>query len=248
MEWVQNQSWSDPAHSVPGPENRVIELSQIRKRYADDSTGAPALDGVDLRIARGEFVAVMGPSGCGKTTLLNIIGLIDAPSSGRYWFADEDLSNRSIDELATLRKRHMAFIFQSFHLIADLNVYDNVELPLRYQNIARARRRTLVREVLELVGLDARARQFPEQLSGGQQQRVAIARALVNDPAVILADEPTGKLDSRNGEEVLDMLVTLNRSGATVLMVTHSQACAAHADRIVHLRDGRIVPTTLALA
>jgi len=219
----------------------VIELSDVSKRYGQGATEPAALDGIDLTVERGEFVAVMGPSGCGKTTLLNIVGLIDAPTSGRYLFAQQDLAGRSENELTELRKHNIAFIFQAFQLIPELTVYENVELPLRYQPATRARRRTAVREVLELVGLDARARDYPDALSGGEQQRVAIARALVNDPKVILADEPTGNLDRGNGEAVLDMLSLLNREGATVLMVTHSPSCAERADRVVHLLDGRIV-------
>jgi putative ABC transport system ATP-binding protein len=218
----------------------MIRLSNVSKRYSSASDSA-ALDGIDLTIERGEFVAVMGPSGSGKTTMLNIVGLIDKPSSGRYLFGDEDLSSRSVDELTELRRLHVSFIFQSFHLIPDLSIYENVALPLRYQKVPRARWASRVREVLELVGLDARARHYPEALSGGEQQRVAIARALVNDPALILADEPTGNLDSKNGTDVMDMLATLHREGATVVMVTHSPARAAHAGRIVHLLDGRIV-------
>jgi putative ABC transport system ATP-binding protein len=218
----------------------MIRLSNVSKRYSNASDSA-ALDGIDLTIERGEFVAVMGPSGSGKTTMLNILGLIDTPSSGRYVFDDEDLSSRSVDELTALRRLHVSFIFQSFHLIPDLSIYENVELPLRYQRVPSARWANRVREVLELVGLDSRARHYPEALSGGEQQRVAIARALVNDPALILADEPTGNLDSKNGTEVMDMLATLHREGATVVMVTHSPARAAQAERIVHLLDGRIV-------
>ena len=219
----------------------MIELEAVTKRYAALDSERAALDGIDLRVERGEFVAVMGPSGCGKTTLLNIVGLIDAPTTGRYVFANEDLAGRSENELTLLRKRNIAFIFQAFHLIPELSIYENVELPLRYQSASRARRRTAVREVLELVGLDARAKDYPEALSGGEQQRVAIARALVNDPKVILADEPTGNLDRGNGSAVLDMLCTLNRVGATVIMVTHSPACAERAHRVVHLLDGRVV-------
>jgi len=218
----------------------MIRLSNVTKRYSS-SRDAAALDGIDLTIERGEFVAVMGPSGSGKTTMLNIVGLIDTPSSGRYVFGDEDLSSRSVDELTDLRRRHVSFIFQSFHLISDLTVYENVELPLRYQKVPRARWATRVREVLELVGLDSRTKQYPDELSGGQQQRVSIARALVNDPSLILADEPTGNLDSRNGADVMEMLGVMQREGATVVMVTHSPARAAQADRVVHLLDGRIV-------
>ena len=220
----------------------MIRLANVSKRYPNAPPSTAALDCVDLSMERGEFVAVMGPSGSGKTTMLKIIGLIDTPSSGRYVFGGEDLSNRSVDQLAELRRRHVGFIFQSFQLIADLNVYENVELPLHYQDLPRARWRTRVRELLELVGLDARANHYPEDLSGGEQQRVAIARALVNDPALIVADEPTGNLDRRNEADTLDMLATLHAAGATVLIVTHSAARAAHAERIIHLCDGRIVP------
>jgi putative ABC transport system ATP-binding protein len=219
---------------------RVIKLSNVTKRYSGPAESA-ALDGIDLTIERGEFIAVMGPSGSGKTTMLNIVGLIDTPSSGRYLFGNEDLSSRSVDQLTELRRKHVSFIFQSFNLIPDLNIHDNVELPLRYQRVPRARWSNRVREVLELVGLDARAKRYPEELSGGEQQRVAIARALVNDPSLILADEPTGNLDSQNGAEVMEMLTTLHREGATVVMVTHSPTRAAQANRIVHLLDGRIV-------
>ena len=217
----------------------VIRLLNVTKHYSNPSD-SPALDGIDLTIERGEFVAVMGPSGSGKTTMLNIVGLIDTPSSGRYLFCDEDLTNRSVDALTELRRRHVSFVFQSFHLIPDLSIYENVELPLRYQRVPRARWANRVREVLELVGLDARAKHYPEDLSGGEQQRVAIARALVNDPSLILADEPTGNLDSRTGADVMEMLTTLHREGATVVMVTHSPDRAAQAGRIVHLLDGRI--------
>jgi putative ABC transport system ATP-binding protein len=220
----------------------MISLMNVSKRYSDAASAAPALDRVDLTIERGEFVAVMGPSGSGKTTMLNIVGLIDSPSSGSYVFGGNDLSNRSIDQLAELRSRHVGFIFQTFHLVSDLDVYENVELPLHYQSVPRALWRTRVREVLELVGLDARSKDLPHELSGGEQQRVAIARALVNDPSLILADEPTSSLDGRHDAEVLDMLATLHREGATVLMVTHSLDRAARAERIVHLHGGRIVP------
>jgi putative ABC transport system ATP-binding protein len=221
--------------------SKVIRLSDVSKRYPLGRSEAVALAGVDLSVERGEFVAVMGPSGSGKTTLLNIVGLIDAPSSGRYLFGDEDLSQRSVEQLTELRRRNVAFIFQAFNLIPEMTVYENVELPLRYQAAARARRRSAVREVLELVGLDGRAKTYPDELSGGEQQRVAIARALVNDPKLILADEPTGNLDTQRGDEVMDMLEILNRAGATVMMVTHSPARAARAGRIVNLLDGRIV-------
>jgi putative ABC transport system ATP-binding protein len=220
----------------------MIRLSGVTKRYRTTELETAALDGVDLDIEQGEFVAVMGPSGGGKSTLLNIVGLIDAPSAGRYYFADHEVSGYSENRLADLRKGNVGFIFQSFNLIDELTVFENVELPLLYQRVPRAQRRNLVREALELVGLSARARHKPEQLSGGQQQRVAVARAVVGDPKLILADEPTGNLDSKNGEEVMSMLKILNEQGATIMMVTHSPSHAERAHRIVNLFDGRIVP------
>jgi putative ABC transport system ATP-binding protein len=219
----------------------MIKLSQVSKKYRTTQLETTALDAVDFALDEGEFVAVMGPSGCGKSTLLNIVGLIDNPSSGEFFFGDREISRYSENRLADLRKGNVGFIFQSFNLIDELDVYENVELPLLYQKIGKAQRRNLVREALELVGLSARARHKPEQLSGGQQQRVAVARAVVGNPRLILADEPTGNLDSKNGEEVLGMLTTLNEQGTTVLMVTHSPSHAARAHRIVNLLDGRVV-------
>ncbi len=219
----------------------MIRLASVSKQYRTTELETTALDGVDLDIEQGEFVAVMGPSGCGKSTLLNIIGLIDAPSGGQYFFGDREVSGYSESRLADLRKGNVGFIFQSFNLIDELTVYENVELPLLYQKVPKAQRRNLVREALELVGLSARARHRPEQLSGGQQQRVAVARAVVGDPKLILADEPTGNLDSKNGEEVMSMLKILNEQGATILMVTHSPGHAERAHRIVNLLDGRVV-------
>jgi putative ABC transport system ATP-binding protein len=219
----------------------MIKLSHISKKYRTTELETTALDGVDFELANGEFVAVMGPSGCGKSTLLNIVGLIDNPSSGEYFFFDREISQYSESRLANLRKGNVGFIFQSFNLIDELNVYENVELPLLYQKVSKPQRRNLVREALELVGLSARAKHKPDQLSGGQQQRVAVARAVVGNPKLILADEPTGNLDSKNGEEVLGMLTTLNEQGTTVLMVTHSPTHAARAHRIVSLLDGRVV-------
>jgi putative ABC transport system ATP-binding protein len=219
----------------------MIRLAGVTKHYRTTELETTALDGIDLDIAPGEFVAVMGPSGCGKSTLLNIVGLIDAPSSGQYFFADREVSGYSENRLADLRKGNVGFIFQSFNLIDELTVYENVELPLLYQKVPKAQRRNLVREALELVGLSARAKHRPEQLSGGQQQRVAVARAVVGDPKLILADEPTGNLDSKNGEEVMNMLKILNEQGATILMVTHSPSHAERAHRIVSMLDGRIV-------
>ena len=220
----------------------MIRLESVTKLYRTTEMETRALAGVDLNVQQGEFVAVMGPSGCGKSTLLNIVGLIDSPSSGQYYFGDHEISGYSESRLAGLRKGRIGFIFQSFNLIDELNVYENVELPLLYQGISRAQRRNLVREALELVDLSSRARHRPEQLSGGQQQRAAVARAVVNDPSLILADEPTGNLDTKNGEDVMGMLETLHEQGATILMVTHSPNHSARADRIVNLLDGRIVP------
>ncbi len=219
----------------------MIRLTQVSKKYRTTELETAALDGVDFALESGEFVAVMGPSGCGKSTLLNIVGLIDNPSSGEYFFFEREISQYSESRLANLRKGNVGFIFQSFNLIDELNVYENVELPLLYQKVSKPQRRNLVREALELVGLSARAKHKPDQLSGGQQQRVAVARAVVGNPKLILADEPTGNLDSKNGEEVLGMLTTLNEQGTTVLMVTHSPSHAARAHRIVNLLDGRVV-------
>jgi putative ABC transport system ATP-binding protein len=219
----------------------MIKLTQVSKKYRTTELETAALDSVDFALESGEFVAVMGPSGCGKSTLLNIVGLIDNPSSGEYLFFEREISQYSESRLANLRKGNVGFIFQSFNLIDELNVYENVELPLLYQKVSKPQRRNLVREALELVGLSARAKHKPDQLSGGQQQRVAVARAVVGNPKLILADEPTGNLDSKNGEEVLGMLTTLNEQGTTVLMVTHSPTHAARAHRIVNLLDGRVV-------
>lgn len=219
----------------------MFSLRNASKIYRTSSIETTALDEVSLDIDEGDFVAVMGPSGCGKSTLMNIFGMIDVPSSGGYFFFNRDISGYSPQRLAAVRKGNVGFIFQSFNLIDELDVFENVELPLIYQHIRRNRRKTLVREALELVGLSARTDHLPSQLSGGQQQRVAVARAIVGDPKLILADEPTGNLDSRNGEEVLDMLRVLNEQGATILMVTHSHEHARAAGRVVHMLDGRIV-------
>ena len=222
--------------------NGMITLSGVSKRYRTIDVETTALDAVNIEIGQGEFVAIMGPSGCGKSTLLNIVGLIDSPTSGRYLLAGEDVARYGEDRLTDVRMNNVGFIFQSFNLIDDLTVEENVELPLVYQNVGRAVRRSRVREVLELVGLRARARHKPTQLSGGQQQRVAVARAVVCDPKLIVADEPTGNLDTKNGEDVMDMLATLNEQGATILMVTHSPSHAGRASRLINLLDGRVVP------
>ena len=220
----------------------MICLKKINRVFRGEGVETCALNDVSLNISAGEFVAVMGPSGCGKSTLLNIVGMIDAPTSGTYLFDGLDVSHKSEEELVELRKKKFGFIFQSFNLIDDLSVYENVELPLRYNDRPKRERRIQVREALELVDLIDRAGHTPRHLSGGQQQRVAIARAIVCDPKLILADEPTGNLDSRNGEEVMAMLETLNEQGATILMVTHSAAHSAKAHRIINLLDGKIIP------
>jgi putative ABC transport system ATP-binding protein len=220
----------------------MISLASVSKRYRTTDLETTALNDVNIEIDKGEFVAVMGPSGCGKSTLLNIVGLIDSPTSGHYLLDGEDVARYGEDQLTDVRMHSVGFIFQNFNLIDDLTVEENVELPLIYQNMARAARRSRVREVLELVDLKPRARHKPTQLPGGQQQRVAVARAVVSDPKLIVADEPTGNLDTRNGEDVMDMLATLNQQGATILMVTHSPSHAGRAHRLINLLDGRVVP------
>lgn len=221
----------------------MIKLQNLTKVYRAGTVETNALDNVSLEVKKGEFVAIMGPSGCGKSTLLNILGMIDQPTSGTYIFDGADISGYSEGRLVGLRKRNLGFVFQSFNLVDGLSVQDNVGLPLLYCGVPSPQRRERVREVLELVGLNARAKHKPSQLSGGQQQRVAIARAVVNDPKVILADEPTGNLDTRNGQEVMDMLHVLHEHGATIVMVTHSPSDAAQAERIIHMLDGRIEKT-----
>lgn len=229
-------------------ENAFFQLRSIRKVYSAGAVETTALDGITLAIQEGEFVGVMGPSGCGKSTLLNIVAMIDTPSSGNYSLGGIDVSGASESRLAEIRKGHIGFIFQSFQLVEHLSVHENVELPLLYLNVSRKRREMRVREVLELVGLMHRAKHKPAQLSGGQQQRVAIARAVVGDPRLIVADEPTGNLDTRNGEEVMDMLTTLNRQGTTILMVTHSPVHAERASRLLHMLDGRLVSDAMRAA
>jgi len=217
----------------------VIVLQKVTKIFSGDGVETRALDDVSLRVDSDEFVVVMGPSGCGKSTLLNVVGMIDTPTSGAYRFDGWDVSNKSEDDLVELRRKNFGFVFQSFNLLDDLSVHDNVELPLIYDDRPKKERRFRVREALELVELSNRAKHKPRQLSGGQQQRVAIARAIVCDPKVLLADEPTGNLDSANGAEVMDMLEALSEQGTTILMVTHSPANAGRAHRIVTMRDGR---------
>lgn len=217
---------------------KLINLSQV---YRTTYMETVALDSVNLHIAKGEFVAVMGPSGCGKSTLLNIVGMIDSPVSGEYWFDGTEIAGRSENELVDLRKRNLGFIFQNFNLIDDLSVEDNVDLPLLYLGVSKKERKLKVAKALELVGLESRAKHKPQELSGGQQQRVAVARSVVADPKVILADEPTGNLDTKNGDDVMNMLALLKEQGSTILMVTHSPEHGARADRIVEMLDGQIL-------
>ena len=219
----------------------MINLKNIRKVYATREMETVALNDVSLQIEKGEFVAVMGPSGCGKSTLMNILGMIDTPTEGAYNFDGVDIAKYREAELVKMRKNNLGFIFQSFNLIDDLTVEENVALPLRYLKIPKVTRHTRVREALELVGLEKRGKHKPSQLSGGQQQRVAVARAVIADPRLILADEPTGNLDSQNGEDVMELLSLLNEQGATILMVTHSDKDAAKADRVIQMLDGRIL-------
>lgn len=225
-------------------ERAFFRLQNVHKVYRTDAVETMALADISLEIREGEFVCVMGPSGCGKSTLLNIVAMLDTPTSGRYALGGVEVSDASEAQLAEIRKGNIGFIFQNFMLIDDFSVYENVELPLLCLNVPRNKRQTRVREVLELVDLQRRAKHRPVQLSGGQQQRAAIARAVVGNPKLIVADEPTGNLDSPHGEEVMDMLTTLNQQGTTILMVTHSHAHAYRADRILNMLDGRLVSDT----
>jgi putative ABC transport system ATP-binding protein len=219
----------------------MIETKQLVKIFRTDEIETTALNKVDLTIQDGEFVAVMGPSGCGKSTLLNIVGLLDNPTSGSLIFDGQDVANFKEKKRTNLRKGNIGFVFQSFNLIDELNVYENVELPLLYLKVPASERKKKVEEVLERMKMTHRKKHFPQQLSGGQQQRVAVARALVPNPKIILADEPTGNLDSANGEDVMGLLKELNDDGTTIIMVTHSPSDAEYAKRIVHLFDGHIV-------
>ena len=222
----------------------MLKLQHVSKIYRATEVETAALDDLSLEVKRGEFLAVMGPSGCGKSTLLNILGLIDSPSSGAYWFMEEDVAHCSEEQLTLRRRAGIGFVFQSFNLIEDLNVAENVEVALLYRRVASAERRRRVAAALERVDLPHRAKHMPKQLSGGQQQRVAVARALVSDPKVMLADEPTGNLDTANGEAVMNMLSGIAKAGTTIIMVTHSEVHAKRADRVVHMLDGRLVDST----
>ena len=224
------------------PSNGVlIRLDGVSKVFFTDEVETHALSNIHLQVAKGEYVSIAGPSGCGKSTLLSILGLLDSPTEGHYTLDDRPVADLPTSARARIRNRQVGFIFQSFNLIGDLNVYENVELPLTYRGLPGAQRKQQTQEALEKVGMAHRMKHYPAQLSGGQQQRVAVARALVGRPLILLADEPTGNLDSTNGEAVMELLRDLHRSGATVCMVTHDDRYARHADRTVHLFDGRIV-------
>ena len=226
----------------------MLSLKHLNKVYRTAEVETSALRNIDLGIAAGEFVAIMGPSGCGKSTLLNILGMLDSPSGGEYWFGDKNIAGWSEGQLSELRKNSIGFIFQSFNLVDELTVFENVELALLYhKDVAARERKTRAREALERMKISHRARHTPQQLSGGQQQRVAIARAVVARPRLILADEPTGNLDSATGEEVMQLLTGLNAEGTTIVMVTHSRPHAEYANRIVHLLDGAIVTDKLRM-
>jgi putative ABC transport system ATP-binding protein len=219
----------------------MLKIENLSKSFRTEEIETIALDGVSLEVKQGEFVAVMGPSGCGKSTLLNILGLLDNPTGGHYLLLDKEVGGLKESERTQYRKGRIGFVFQSFNLIDELNVFENVELPLVYLRVKPAERKKRVDDILKRMNLSHRAAHFPQQLSGGQQQRVAIARAVVADPKLILADEPTGNLDSKNGAEVMALLTELNRKGAAVIMVTHSRHAAAFAHRTVNLFDGKIV-------
>ena len=219
----------------------LIKLEAITKVFYTDEVETHALSGVHLEIRKGEYVSIAGPSGCGKSTLLAILGLLDTPTEGRYALNGQPVASLGHASRARIRNREVGFIFQSFNLIGDLTVYENVDLPLTYRGLNAAERKQRAQEALEKVGMSHRMKHYPSQLSGGQQQRVAVARALAGKPSILLADEPTGNLDSKNGEAVMELLRDLHREGATICMVTHDQRFARHAERTVHLFDGRIV-------
>jgi putative ABC transport system ATP-binding protein len=226
---------------MTAPGDALIRMTNIKKVFYTDEVETHALTDVHFEIAKGEYIAISGPSGCGKTTLLSILGLLDTPSDGEYLINGTSVARLAPMDRARVRNREIGFIFQAFNLIGDLTVFENVELPLTYRDMNANERRDRVQAALERVGMSHRAKHYPPQLSGGQQQRVAVARAVAGDPAILLADEPTGNLDSKNGEAVMELLRELNQNGSTICMVTHDNRYARHADREVHLFDGRIV-------
>ncbi|MBB1335173.1 MULTISPECIES: ABC transporter ATP-binding protein [unclassified Pseudoalteromonas] len=219
----------------------MIKLTNLSRMFRTQDVETTALSNINLTVTEGDFLAIMGPSGCGKSTLLSILGMLDSPSAGSFEFAGTDIAGYSEKQLAELRKASIGFVFQSFNLIDELTVFENVELPLQYQKISKSERKDRVEAILKRVGIDHRGEHLPQQLSGGQQQRVAVARALVINPKLILADEPTGNLDSKNGDEVMAMLRELNKEGTTVIMVTHSEKEGNYADRLVRLLDGQVM-------
>ena len=225
--------------STPVP--ALIRLENVTKIFYTDELETHALSAVGFEIAAGEFVSIAGPSGCGKSTLLSILGLLDTPTAGQYWLSGEAVADLPLSERARIRNRQVGFIFQSFNLVGDLNVFENVELPLTYRGMDRAERKQRVMQALERVDMAHRAKHLPAQLSGGQQQRVAVARAIAGEPAILLADEPTGNLDSANGEAVMKLLTNLHEAGSTICMVTHDQRYAGQASREIHLFDGRVI-------
>ena len=224
----------------------LIKMEGVKKVFLTDEVETHALSEIHLEIKKGQYISIAGPSGCGKSTLLSILGLLDSPSDGNYILNGQPVAKLSISERTRIRNREIGFIFQSFNLIGDLTVFENVELPLTYRGMGAGERKSFVTEALERVGMAHRAKHLPSQLSGGQQQRVAVARALAGRPAILLADEPTGNLDSRNGEAVMQLLKELHEIGATICMVTHDERFAQHADRTVHLFDGRVVEDRMA--
>ncbi len=226
------------------PNGTLIQMQGVSKIFFTDELETHALAAIDLEIKKGEYVAIAGPSGCGKSTLLAILGLLDSPTEGNYYLNGESVSSLKLSERSRIRNREIGFIFQAFNLIGDLTVYENVELPLTYRGMASSERKQKVQNALERVEMAHRAKHYPAQLSGGQQQRVAVARALVGDPLILLADEPTGNLDSKNGDSVMELLRDIHRNGATICMVTHDPRFADHAERTVHLFDGKISEET----
>ena len=219
----------------------VIQMEDVKKIFYTEEVETHALAGIHLNINRGEYVSISGPSGCGKSTLLSILGLLDSPSEGEYWLSGKAVADLSLSERARIRNREIGFIFQAFNLIGDLTIYENVELPLTYRGMPSSERKKAVQEALDKVEMTHRMKHYPSQLSGGQQQRVAVARALSGTPSILLADEPTGNLDSKNGEAVMELMRTLHREGATICMVTHDPRYARYAERSIHLFDGSIV-------
>jgi putative ABC transport system ATP-binding protein len=241
MTVMTNEKATPDGDTKSGADRWLLRLDDVRKVFYTDEVETHALSGVHLEISRGEYVSISGPSGCGKSTLLSILGLLDTPTDGQYWLDGKPVQSLGFTERARIRNREIGFIFQSFNLIGDLTVHENVELPLTYRGMPAAERKRRVGEALERVSMAHRSKHLPSQLSGGQQQRVAVARALAGDPLILLADEPTGNLDSRNGEAVMDLLRDLHQQGSTICMVTHDPRFSKYAQRTIHLFDGRVV-------